>query len=112
LLQCFFATVLIDSGLSSDASPVSLKSGATYKLRFDDVDGKKIFTFDGHVSVIVVVTTKDAAKAAEVGDRQLWRSDTVSIRRRLVFNQNMISERFDGTRGRIFLRSQISMGVR
>jgi hypothetical protein len=69
LLQCFFATVLIDSGLSSDASPVSLKSGATYKLRFDDVDGKKIFTFDGHVSVIVVVTTKDTANAAEVGDR-------------------------------------------
>jgi hypothetical protein len=68
LLQCFFATILI-GGLSADASPVSLKSGATYKLRFDDVDGKEIFTCAGHVSVIVVVTTKDTAQAAEVGDR-------------------------------------------
>ena len=69
LLQCFFTTVLIGSGLSASASPVSLKSGATYKLQFDDVDGRKISTFDGHVSVIVVVTTKDTANAAEVGDR-------------------------------------------
>ena len=69
LLQCFFATVLIGSGLSADASLFSLKSGATYKLQFDDVDGRKISTFDGHVSVIVVVTTKDTANAAEVGDR-------------------------------------------
>jgi len=69
LLQCFFATVLIGSGLSADASLFSLKSGATYKLQFDDVDGRKISTFDGHVSVIVVVTTTDTANATEVGDR-------------------------------------------
>jgi hypothetical protein len=69
LLQCFFATVLIGSGFSADASPVSLKPGATYKLQFDDVDGRKISTFDGHVSVIVVVTKQDNAKAGEVGDR-------------------------------------------
>jgi hypothetical protein len=69
LLQCFFTIVLIGSELSADASPVSLRSGDTYKLQFDDVDGRKISTFDGYVSVVVVVTTKDAAKAAEVGDR-------------------------------------------
>jgi hypothetical protein len=69
LLQCFFTTVLIGSGLSANASPVSPKSGATYQLQFDDVDGRKISTFDGHVSVIVVVTPKDTANAAEVGDR-------------------------------------------
>ena len=69
LLQCFFTTVLIGSELSANASPVSLKSGATYKLQFDDVDRRKISIFDGHVSVIVVVTTKDTANAAEVGDR-------------------------------------------
>lgn len=69
LLQCFFTTVLIGSGLSANASPFSLKSGATYKFQFDDVDGRRISTFDGHVSVIVVVTTTNIANAAEVGDR-------------------------------------------
>jgi len=142
LLQCFLATVLIGSGLFADASPVSLKSGATYKLQFDDVDGRKISTFDGHVSVIVVVTTTDTANATEVGDRvpsrykgnqkyrfltivhfrtivSRWFSPiaTLAIRHRLDQEATRVQPEYDKrkirrTRGRISLRLQISMEVR
>src|SRR5207245_7102051 len=44
-------------------------SGATYSLSFVDIDGNKLSTTDGHVTVLVLATTADWEKARAVGDR-------------------------------------------
>ena len=43
--------------------------GATYSLSFVDIDGNKLSIADGHVTVLVLVTPADRAKARTVGDR-------------------------------------------
>jgi hypothetical protein len=47
----------------------ALSSGATYSISFVDLDGNKLSTADGHVTVLVVATTADWEKARDVGER-------------------------------------------
>jgi hypothetical protein len=47
----------------------ALSNGATYSLSFVDIDGDKLSTADGHVTVLVLATTADSEKARTVGDR-------------------------------------------
>jgi len=47
----------------------ALSSGATYSLSFVDIDGNKLSTADGHVTVLVLATTSGWEKAREVGER-------------------------------------------
>jgi hypothetical protein len=47
----------------------TLSSGATYSISFVDIDGNKLSTADGHVTVLVVATTADWEKARAVGER-------------------------------------------
>jgi hypothetical protein len=46
-----------------------LSSGTTYSLSFVDMDGNKLSTADGHVTVLVLATKSDWEKAHVVGDR-------------------------------------------
>ncbi len=46
-----------------------LSNGQIYALSFVDVDGRKLSTADGHVTVLVLATTADSEKARAVGDR-------------------------------------------
>jgi hypothetical protein len=46
-----------------------LSSGATYSLSFVDINGNKLSTADGHVTVLVLATKNDWEKAHVVGDR-------------------------------------------
>jgi hypothetical protein len=47
----------------------ALSIGAKYSLSFADIDGRKLSTADGHVTVLVVATTADWQKARAVGER-------------------------------------------
>ena len=47
----------------------ALSSRATYSLGFVDIDGNKLSTADGHVTVLVLATTADWEKARAVGER-------------------------------------------
>ncbi len=47
----------------------ALSSGAIYSLDFVDINGNKLSTADGHVTVLVLATTADWEKARAVGDR-------------------------------------------
>ena len=46
-----------------------LSNGQRYALNFVDIDGHKLSTADGHVTVLVLATTADSEKARAVGDR-------------------------------------------
>jgi hypothetical protein len=61
----FFAAMALFPPLLRGA----LSSGATYSLSFVDIDGNKLSTADGHVTVLVVATTADWEKARAVGER-------------------------------------------
>jgi len=63
---CFAAIALF---LSATLLRGALSSGATYSLSFVDIDGNKLSTADGHVTVLVLATTADWEKARAVGDR-------------------------------------------
>lgn len=47
----------------------ALSIGTTYLLSFVDIDGDKLSTADGRVTVIVLTTPADREKARTVGDR-------------------------------------------
>ncbi len=47
----------------------TLSSGATYSISFVDIDGNKLSTADGHMTVLVVATSADWEKARAVGER-------------------------------------------
>jgi hypothetical protein len=47
----------------------ALSNGATYSFSFVDIDGNKLSTADGHVTVLVLVTPADREKARTVADR-------------------------------------------
>jgi hypothetical protein len=47
----------------------ALVPGQIYPLEFVDVDGHVLSTADGHVSVVVLATSAEVAKARTVGDR-------------------------------------------
>ena len=67
-LQFFFVAVI---ALLPPATLVhgALSTGATYSLSFVDVNGNKLSTADGHVTVLVLATAAERDKAREVGDR-------------------------------------------
>jgi hypothetical protein len=44
-------------------------TGATYSISFVDVNGNKLSTVDGHVTIVALTTTRDWQKARAVGDR-------------------------------------------
>jgi len=46
-----------------------LSNGATYALNFVDIDGHKLSSADGHVTVLVLATTGDSEKVRAVADR-------------------------------------------
>jgi hypothetical protein len=47
----------------------TLSTGTTYPIGFVDIDGKKLSTADGHVTIVVLTTTANHEKARTVGDR-------------------------------------------
>ena len=46
----------------------ALSNGATYSISFIDIDGNKLSTADGHVTVLVLATFADREKVRMVGD--------------------------------------------
>jgi len=66
-LQFFFA-VAMAFFLSAALLCGALSSGAIYSFSFSDIDGNKLSTADGHVTVLVLATPADWEKAREVGD--------------------------------------------
>jgi hypothetical protein len=67
-LQFFFFVTTV-SFLPAAPLRGALSSGTTYSLSFVDIDGNKLSTADGHVTVVVLATTADSEKARTVGDR-------------------------------------------
>jgi hypothetical protein len=65
----FFSIAVIASFLPTTPVRGSLSSGTSYPLSFIDIDGNKLSTADGHVTVLVLATTADWEKARAVGDR-------------------------------------------
>jgi hypothetical protein len=67
-LQIFwlFGTTLF---LSGAVLPGPLSTGTTYTISFLDIEGNKLSTADGHVTIVVLTTTADHEKARTVGDR-------------------------------------------
>jgi len=47
----------------------ALSIGTTYSLSFADIDGNKLSTADGHVTVVVLTIPAEREKARTVGDR-------------------------------------------
>ena len=47
----------------------ALSNGQHYAFNFVDIDGHKLSTADGHVTVLVLATTGDSEKVRAVGDR-------------------------------------------
>jgi hypothetical protein len=46
----------------------ALSAGNTYSISFVDLDGQKISTADGHVTIVVLTTSADREQARIVGD--------------------------------------------
>ena len=67
-LQFFFFVailfLLFSAGLFG-----SLSIGTIYPLSFTDIDGNKLSTADGHVTIVVLTTPADKENARTVGDR-------------------------------------------
>jgi len=66
-LQIFLslATVLL---LAAIPAPGALSTGSTYSISFVDLDGNKVSTADGHVTIVVLTTPADREQARIVGD--------------------------------------------
>ena len=65
----FFFVAAITPLLTATLLHGALSSGAIYSFTFVDIDGDKLSTADGHVTVLVVTTTADREKVHTVGDR-------------------------------------------
>jgi hypothetical protein len=46
----------------------ALSTGGTHSINFVDLDGNKLSTADGHVTIVVLTTSADREKARTVGD--------------------------------------------
>jgi hypothetical protein len=46
----------------------ALSTGNTYSISFVDIDGNKLSTVDGHVTIVVLTTSADREQARNVGD--------------------------------------------
>jgi hypothetical protein len=67
-LQFFFVAAIAPL-LPATLVRGALSSGAIYPLSFVDINGNKLSTADGHVTVLVLATTAEREKARAVGDR-------------------------------------------
>jgi len=67
-LQFFFVAATAPF-ITATLLPGALSSGAIYSVNFVDIDGNKLSTADGHVTVLVLATTVDREKVRVVGDR-------------------------------------------
>jgi hypothetical protein len=54
--------------LSGMAARGELSIGHTYSINFADIDGNKLSTTDGHVTIVVLTTSADREQARSVGD--------------------------------------------
>jgi len=50
------------------AASGALSTGKTYSISFVDLDGNKLSTADGHVTIVVLATSADREQARTVGD--------------------------------------------
>lgn len=66
-LQFFFFAALAGF-LPSLLLHGALSNGATYPINFIDINGNKLSTADGHVTVLVLATIADREKVRVVGD--------------------------------------------
>jgi hypothetical protein len=66
-LQIF---LLLVTALILPAMPArgALSTGNTYSISFVDIDGNKLSTADGHVTIVVLTTSADREQARTVGD--------------------------------------------
>ena len=66
-LQIFLslATVLLLAAIPAHGA---LSTGNTYSISFVDLDGNKVSTADGHVTIVVLTTPADREQARTVGD--------------------------------------------
>ena len=66
-LQIFLslATVLLLAAIPAHGA---LSTGNTYSINFVDLDGNKVSTADGHVTIVVLTTPADREQARIVGD--------------------------------------------
>jgi hypothetical protein len=66
-LQIFLSlgTVLLLAAIPAHAA---LSTGNTYSISFVDLDGNKVSTADGHVTIVVLTTPADREQARTVGD--------------------------------------------
>ena len=67
-LQIFFVAATT-SFITATLLPGALSNGAIYSLNVVDIDGNKLSTADGHVTVLVLTTTAEREKVHAVGDR-------------------------------------------
>jgi hypothetical protein len=65
----FFFVAAIAPVLPATLVRGALSIGAIYSLSFVDINGNKLSTADGHVTVLVLATKSDWEKAHVVGDR-------------------------------------------
>ena len=54
--------------LSAMPARGALSTGNTYSISFVDIDGNKLSTADGHVTIVVLTTSADREQARTVGD--------------------------------------------
>jgi hypothetical protein len=66
-LRWFFFATGVSFFLAASLYGISI--GQRYALNFVDIDGNKLSTADGHVTVLVLATTGDSEKVRAVGDR-------------------------------------------
>jgi hypothetical protein len=66
-LQIFLS---LATALVLPAAPArgALSTGNTYSISFADLDGNKLSTADGHVTIVVLTTSADREQARAVGD--------------------------------------------
>ena len=65
----FFLVIAIAPFINAALLSGALSSGAIYSLDFVDIDGNKLSTADGHVTVLVLTTTAEREKVHVIGER-------------------------------------------
>ena len=65
----FFFVAAVAPFVTATLLPGALSNGALYSLNFVDIDGNKLSTADGHITVLVLATTTEREKVRAVGDR-------------------------------------------
>jgi hypothetical protein len=65
----FFFVAAVAPFVTATLLPGALSNGAIYSLNFVDIDGNKLSTADGHITVLVLATTTEREKVRAVGDR-------------------------------------------